>query len=291
MDYDNEYPVENLYTTNKFASSASMDEEVGIHRSVHFESDIFPQDDTSYDDDIDYDIRQTEDEEDDGEDDENAEEGDDEGDEEENGLDEEDYEEDEERESEDGDESPIPKVSPTKISPEKTSLANNSGSKPTAALHITSPKSPNLSLRSPSSANPDSSSKNVDSANKPSDSVNLNKSPKNKTTPAKIYPMAAHSPEASPSKNNRDMISFLSDFHHLEIEKPTQDSIASDFNSLNSPFDSALLMRKRSNILLPACRPRSYLFSSLQRKTFIMKLHLHPLMTSTCSTVHSTLHF
>jgi hypothetical protein len=42
MDYDNEYPVENLYTTNKFASSASMDEEVGIHRSVHFESDIFP---------------------------------------------------------------------------------------------------------------------------------------------------------------------------------------------------------------------------------------------------------
>lgn len=42
MDYDNEYPVENIYTTNKFASSASMDEEVGIHRSVHFESDIFP---------------------------------------------------------------------------------------------------------------------------------------------------------------------------------------------------------------------------------------------------------
>lgn len=162
-----------------------------------------------------------------------------------------DYDEDEEEEGENEDyndnENDNDNEDPTTESDDKISPTKPRS--PLDAKKATSPsKSPSLSLKSPASlpqTQTTPSSTNVSQSNvsasysSPSKTGSL--SPKNKTSAAKIYPMGITSPSSKPTTPP----SLLSP-DNLDKDTSATENIAGDFSALNSPFDSALLMRKRS---------------------------------------------
>lgn len=158
-----------------------------------------------------------------------------------------DYDEDEEEEGE-NDDNDNDNEDPTTESDDKISPTAKPRS-PLDAKKAASPsKSPSLSLKSPASlpqTQTTPSSTNVSQSNvsasysSPSKTGSL--SPKNKTSAAKIYPMGITSPSSKPTTPP----SLLSP-GNLDKDTSATENIAGDFSALNSPFDSALLMRKRS---------------------------------------------